>query len=391
MAGLYLHIPFCKRRCIYCDFYSTTQDETVRRQYIEALCREMELRRNELPGNRLDTIYIGGGTPSQLTPQELEWIFACTHSLFDVSETAEITLEANPDDLDEAYVGALRTLPVNRISIGIQTFDDRLLRLLHRRHSADQARRAIERCWRHDFENISADLIYGLPGQSLDDWKQDLETMLKQPVRHLSAYALIYEEETMLWNMRRQHLVEEADEELSLVMFDFLIDRTQESGWEHYEISNFCMPGFMARHNSSYWTGIPYLGCGPSAHSYNGSYRQWNRPDLADYLKAKGDVYMRREGAEAIATIEPADTTSRFNDCVITALRTTWGLDLQKVASEFGKGALHFLMECARPHLKQKTLELIAPTSEYPRGRLRLTRSGIFLSDRIMSDLLLVD
>ena len=284
MAGIYIHIPFCKRRCIYCDFFSTTQSER-KTTYIHALCQELETRKEYLGGEEIETIYLGGGTPSQLTEEELGKIFTYIYKVYSVSPNAEITLEANPDDLTPDYVTMLRRLPINRISMGIQTFQEETLRLLHRRHTAAQAIESFYRCREAGFRNISIDLMYGLPSETLANWEQDLQQAIRLQPEHISAYHLIYEEGTALWNLREQHQIEEADEELSVLFFRTLIDRLTEAGYQHYEISNFCRPGLHSRHNSSYWTGKKYLGCGPSAHSYNGISRQWNIASLEKYIE----------------------------------------------------------------------------------------------------------
>ena len=284
MAGIYIHIPFCKRRCIYCDFFSTTQSEK-KSAYVRAVCRELEMRKDYLEGEDIETIYLGGGTPSQLFREELEEIFNHIYKVYPVREDAEITLEANPDDLTPEYVAMLRQLPINRISMGIQTFQEETLNLLHRRHTATQAIEAFRRCREAGFRNISIDLMYGLPGETLETWKEDLQQSIALRPEHISAYHLIYEEDTVLWKLREQHQVEEADEDLSVSLFSTLIEQLSEAGYQHYEISNFCLPGLHSRHNSSYWTGKKYLGCGPSAHSFNGVSRQWNVASLDDYLK----------------------------------------------------------------------------------------------------------
>ena len=268
MAGLYLHIPFCKRRCIYCDFFSTTQSEK-KTAYVSSLCRELEMRKDYIGGETIETIYFGGGTPSQLSQEDFISIFSHIYKVYNVEPDAEITLEANPDDLTPEYITMLRSLPFNRLSMGIQTFNEDMLKLLQRRHTADRAIHAFNNCRRAGFHNISIDLMYGLPGETLDSWQKDLEQAVNLHPEHISAYHLIYEENTALWKLREQHKVAEADEDLSVSLFGTLIDSLSAAGYDHYEISNFCLPGLHSRHNSSYWTGKKYLGCGPSAHSYN--------------------------------------------------------------------------------------------------------------------------
>ena len=376
MAGIYIHIPFCKRRCIYCDFFSTTQSEK-KSAYVRALCRELEMRKSYLGGEEIETIYLGGGTPSQLTEEELRAIFASIYHIYKVKEDAEITLEANPDDLTPEYVAMLRQLPINRISMGIQTFQEETLRLLHRRHTAVQAIEAFRRCREAGFLNISIDLMYGLPGETLEAWMQDLRQAIDLRPEHISAYHLIYEEDTALWKLREQHCVEEADEELSVSLFTTLIDRLTEAGYQHYEISNFSLPDLHSRHNSSYWTGKKYLGCGPSAHSFNGVSRQWNVASLDEYIKGIEEEKLNYE-------VEELDLYTRYNDFVLTNIRTCWGMSLSKLRSEFGEDLYSYCMRMAKPHIDQGVLE----NSE---GVLRLTRKGIFVSDGIMSDLMWVN
>lgn len=264
MAGIYIHIPFCKTRCIYCDFYSTTRSE-LKSQYIRALCRELTERKEYLKGEAVETIYFGGGTPSQLSEEDFKEVFKTIEQVYGTRKATEVTLEANPDDLTEEYTQMLRTLPFNRISMGIQTFDDATLRLLNRRHNAAQAIEAVQRCRQAGFQNISIDLIYGLPGENDQRWAQDLQQAVSLNVEHISAYHLIYEEGTPLYKMLQQHSVSQVDEDSSLNFFSTLIDTLSAAGYEHYEISNFCKPEMYSRHNTSYWQGIPYLGCGPSA------------------------------------------------------------------------------------------------------------------------------
>lgn len=376
MAGIYLHIPFCKRRCIYCDFFSTTQSEK-KTNYVEALCRELEMRHSYLGEERIETIYFGGGTPSQLDKEDFERIFSLLYKVYSISPEAEITLEANPDDLTPAYIEMLRSLPFNRISMGIQTFNDRTLKILHRRHTAQQAIEAFKHCRKAGFQNISIDLMYGLPGETLESWEADLQQAISMHPEHISAYHLIYEENTPLWKLREEHQLKEVEEELSLSFFTTLIHRLKEQGYEHYEISNFCLPGFHSRHNSSYWTGVKYLGCGPSAHSYNGTSRQWNVASLDKYIQG---IHNKKPEYE----IEELNLYTRYNDFVITAIRTSWGMSLSRLKTDFGDTLYEYCLRMAKPHIEQGTLEIAGNT-------LRLTESGIFVSDGIMSDMLWVE
>lgn len=376
MAGIYIHIPFCKKRCIYCDFFSTTKSEKIK-EYINALCIELKSRKEYLCEEEVETIYLGGGTPSQLNINELKKVFDTIYSEYPVSDNAEITLEANPDDLTDEYIKSLSKLPINRLSIGIQTFNDSILRLLNRRHTANQAIDAYKKCRQAGFSNISIDLMYGLPGESAETWQHDLSTAINLNPEHISAYHLIYEEDTVLYKLKEENKIQEAEEELSIKLFEMLIHQLRTNGYEHYEISNFCHKGYHSRHNSSYWTGIKYLGCGPSAHSYNGNSRQWNISSLEKYIEGMNT-------GTNISETEILDLYTRYNDFVITTIRTKWGMSLCKLKSDFGLELYNYCINNAKKHIKQGTLEVIDNT-------LKLTEKGIFISDGIMSDLLYVD
>ena len=373
MAGIYIHIPFCKTRCIYCDFYSTTRSE-LKSQYIRALCRELTERKEYLKGEAVETIYFGGGTPSQLSEEDFKEVFKTIEQVYGMREATEITLEANPDDLTEEYIGMLHTLPFNRISMGIQTFDDATLHLLNRRHNATQAIEAVKRCRQAGFQNISIDLIYGLPGETEQRWAQDLQQAVSLDVEHISAYHLIYEEGTPLYKMLQQHSVSQVDEDSSLNFFSTLIDTLSAAGYEHYEISNFCKPGMYSRHNTSYWQGICYLGCGPSSRSFNGDSREWNVASLNQYLSSIEQGQRQHE-------TEQLNTQTRYNEYIITGLRTMWGISTEALKKKFGDRLWKYCLEQAKPYLGNGKLEL-------HNDRLKLTREGIFISDGIMSDLL---
>lgn len=376
MAGIYIHIPFCKTRCIYCDFYSTTRSE-MKERYILALCRELEMRQDYLQNEPVETIYFGGGTPSQLSAVDFERIFATIDRLFGREHCREITLEANPDDLTPEYLHSLSHLPFNRISMGIQTFNDTTLKLLKRRHTALQAIQAVAACRQAGFQNISIDLIYGLPGETLERWKADLQQAIALNVEHISAYHLIYEEGTPLYIMCKKHQVEEVDEESSVDFFSLLIDQLTEAGYEQYEISNFCRPGKLSQHNTSYWQGTKYLGCGPSAHSFDGDSREWNSSSIDAYIEGIN------QGMRVFET-EQRDETTRYNEFILTSLRTVWGISLNQLQSTFNDKLYHYCLRIADKHLQSGTLEL-------RNNALCLSRKGIFVSDGIMSDLLWVE
>ena len=334
-------------------------------------------RKEYLKGENIETVYFGGGTPSQLEKEDFELIFDTIREHYGLNHCQEITLEANPDDLSQEYLEMLSSLPFNRLSMGIQTFDDATLKLLRRRHNARTAIEAIDRCRKADFQNISIDLIYGLPGETKERWENDLRQAISLNVEHISAYHLIYEEDTPIYNMLKQHQISEVDEDSSLDFFTLLIEHLQKAGFEHYEISNFCRPGKYSRHNSSYWKGIPYLGCGPSAHSFDGMTREWNVSSIDTYIKGI------EENSRAFE-IEYLDQTTRYNEFIITTIRTVWGTPIEKLKQMFGNEMWEYCQRMAAPYLKNGKLE------EHD-GALRLTREGIFISDSIMSDLLWVD
>ena len=377
MAGIYIHVPFCESRCAYCDFYSTTLLRH-RGAYVDTVCRELQLRLGELQGAPIETIYFGGGTPSTLTIEELSSILTSLRNFHLSSfnfQLAEITLEANPDDLTEEYVQGLRTLPFNRVSIGIQSFHDRTLKLVGRRHTAQEAIEAVHRCQRMGLTNISIDLMYGLPGETLEDWTYSLEQAIALRVPHISAYHLTYEEGTRLWRMKEQGIVSAIDEEQSIGAFELLREKLLAAGYEHYEISNFALPGYHSRHNSSYWKGIPYIGVGPGAHSYNGTDRRWNLSSLADYIATP-------PGEDVPHEVEHLSTEERYDERIITELRTARGIDLTSLLADFGERYHTHCLRCAAPYIHRG--QLVHTANNY----LHLTPESIFISDAVMRDLL---
>ena len=383
MAGLYIHIPFCASRCIYCGFYSTTAVASQDR-YTDALCREMQMQKDYLlkaldatPHMELSTVYLGGGTPSQLSGENLEKLFDTIYNKvyqdqLPVSATAEVTIECNPDDITPQFASILSSLPVNRVSMGVQTFSDERLKFLRRRHSAREVDQAIGRLRQAGIDNISIDLMFGFPQETMADWRIDLQQALSLEVEHISAYSLMYEEGTALYRLQQEKRVRETDEETSLAMYNLLIDELTAHGFEYYEISNFARPGFRSRHNSSYWQAVSYLGLGASAHSYNGYSRQWNVADIRQYIEAI-------ERGVLPAEIETLDADTRYNDRIATALRTREGIDLSVLEKPYQT----YLEELATPHIRRGHLVL-------KDGCLALSRSGIFISDSIMADLMKV-
>lgn len=374
MAGIYIHIPFCKSRCIYCGFYSTTLLD-LRKKYINAVCREMELRKNYIR-EPFSTIYLGGGTPSLLDEAELTKLFLYINNVYDVDRNAEITMECNPDDITPKFTNMLSRLPINRVSMGAQTFADSRLRLLHRRHNSDEVKHAVKLLREAGIKNISIDLMFGFPDESLSQWKEDISAALALNVEHISAYSLMYEEDTPLWKMLDTGKVKEIDEELSLTMFKELVCQLTDAGYEHYEISNFARPGYRSRHNSSYWHQVPYIGLGAAAHSFDLNSRQWNVADLKLYIEEinNGIIPMERE---------ELDNDTTFNDIITTALRTSDGINLNALETRLGKRYRNTLISAAGKHLEQGLLEI-------RHDRLRLTSEGIFISDMVMSDLMIV-
>lgn len=373
MAGIYIHIPFCASRCIYCAFYSTTSLD-LRQRYTDALCRESGVRRQE---TEVRSIYLGGGTPSQLTIPQLRQIFDTLYKYNKVAEDAEITIEVNPDDVTEAFAENLRTLPVNRVSMGAQTFNDQRLRYLHRRHTAAQVAEAVERLRAAGIRNISIDLMYGFPDETLNNWTHDIDAALALHVEHLSAYCLSIEEGTPLHRMMNGHNGNShpcvlPDEETERAMYYLLKDRLESAGLEHYEISNFARPGFRSRHNSAYWNYTPYIGLGAAAHSFDGHTRSWNVADIHQYIKGI-------ERGERLFESETIEGDTRYNDLLTTALRTREGLDLDLLSDR----QRDYCLRCARRFIDDGLLSMHL-------GHLALTRRGLFISDMIISSLMLV-
>ena len=369
MAGIYLHIPFCKSRCIYCGFFSTTSIQK-RHGYVDMVVEELRQRRSFLTGQPIDTIYFGGGTPSQLPPDELERMLDAIHHIYNVREQAEVTLEGNPDDLTPSFLQRLRQMGINRLSMGVQSFDDARLHFLHRRHTAAQAIQAVRDAQAVGFTNISIDLMFGFPGQTIDQWKQDVQTALSLQVQHISAYSLMYEEGTLLERMLTAGEIVEVDEEVSLQMYEYLMDALETAGYEHYELSNFALPGRQSRHNSSYWHGIPYLGVGAGAHSYDGHDRFYHPDALEPYI---ADVLSLE--------VEHLSDHERYDEFVFTALRTSEGLSLSALEKQFGTAAKEYCLQNAQRHLKAG---LLSHTGDI----LCLTRHGLFISNEVMSDLM---
>ncbi|MBR1593730.1 MAG: radical SAM family heme chaperone HemW [Alloprevotella sp.] len=379
--ALYVHVPYCKSRCAYCDFYSChKQDAGIpTAQYVKALTQEMKGRAREAgaagsdggkPG--LYSLYFGGGTPSLLSEEEWHMAFEAVHAHFHLPTSAEQTVELNPDDVTPALARCLKSQGVNRVSLGVQSLDDGTLRLLQRRHDAQQAVAAIETLHRTGFDNISADLIYGLPMQTTGAFHKDLLAMLRLPITHLSAYALSIEPGTLMARRVESGDWKPADEETSLAMYTDLMDTAAAEGWEHYEISNFARPGFRSRHNSAYWAQRPYIGLGPSAASYDGRrLRRVNLPDLASY------VHATLCGHDAPHEDERLSDDELYNEIIMTRMRTREGLPLHLLSAKDRAE----LLRSAEAHLRRGLLVLEDES-------LRLTRAALFVSDDVLSDLM---
>ncbi|MFN3529772.1 MAG: radical SAM family heme chaperone HemW [Bacteroidia bacterium] len=375
MSGLYLHIPFCKQACHYCDFHFSTSMKQ-REAVLNAMLLELEMRANYLPDNSLQSIYFGGGTPSVLSELELTRLFDAIEKLFILLPDAEITLEANPDDLSLYQLNMLAESPINRLSIGVQSFRDDDLLLMNRAHSAEEARKClnlIRDVWHKD---LTADLIYGMPAMSDADWVANLDELLAYDLPHFSAYALTVEHRTALHKFVQQGKVLPASDEQQMRHFDLLLDIAASKGYEHYEISNFARPGKRAVHNSSYWLGSAYLGIGPSAHSFDGKAgRQWNISNNALYVKAL-------EQGKIAAEFELLTKADQFNEYLLTRLRTSEGISLHQVVSRFGSKYLQAI--------EKQLADISAGWYELSANSLRLSKSGKHYADRIASELFIL-
>ncbi|MEI6048298.1 MAG: radical SAM family heme chaperone HemW [Bacteroidota bacterium] len=374
MAGIYIHIPFCKKLCFYCDFYHTISynDNTG---FVNALLKEASLRQSYTGSETISTIYVGGGTPSVFSINELGTILNQINKLFRVEEKCEITIELNPDDVYRTYLAGLKNLNINRISLGIQSWRDSDLKMLNRRHDSAQAARALKEIFKAGFENVTIDLIYGIPGMSSEEWTSNLDFSFSFDIKHLSAYHLTFEPGTVFGKRLKKGLISEIDEEDSATLFNILVEKTESSGFIHYEISNFAKPGYFSIHNSNYWKQVNYLGLGPSAHSFNGYSRQWNTRSLKGYIKCvnEGKSFFERE---------ELDTKTCFNEYIMTSLRTMWGIDLEYVERTFGKEGYDYVVNLSG---KFKDYGMIFKDKK----TLVLTNQGKMISDNIISEFMM--
>lgn len=374
MAGFYIHIPFCRKLCSYCDFYHIISADN-NTPIIDVMLQEMSLRKDYLNEETVNTIYIGGGTPSLLSAEELDTMLNQVYRLYNVDDECEITIELNPDDISPEYLSGLKGLKINRISLGIQSWRDADLKLLNRRHDSAQAEYALREIFKAGFENVTIDLIYGIPGMSLRDWNANLDFTFSFDIKHLSAYHLTFERGTVFWKMLEKGAINEIEEEESTALFNLLIEKSERAGFIHYEISNFGKPGYFSKHNSNYWKQVNYIGIGPSAHSFNGYSRQWNVSDVKGYIKSinSGKVFFEREELDAKA---------RFNEYIMTSLRTMWGIDLDYVEKSFEKEGYDYVVNLSG---KFKDYGLMRKEENY----LILTNQGKMISDNIISEFMM--
>lgn len=371
MAGIYLHIPFCKQACHYCNFHFSTSMR-YKSEMVRAIAQELAWQHHYLAGQTVDSIYLGGGTPSLLDADEVKQLLDVIGAHYQVTHQPEITLEANPDDLTPHKVNALRQTPINRFSIGIQSFQDADLQYMNRSHHAAEALASIQRVQDAGWSNLTIDLIYGTPTMSDAQWAENLNQAFALGVPHLSSYALTVEPRTALDHFVRTGQSAAVDEDQAARQFEYLQAAAAAAGMVHYEISNFGQPGYFARHNTSYWQQVPYLGVGPSAHSFDGATRQWNVAHNAQYLKAiaAGQVPYERE------TLSAAD---RYNEYIMTGLRTIWGVKVSHIATFGERIAAHFARE-VQPWVERQQIRLDG-------AAYVLAPEAKFLADGIASEL----
>ena len=394
MAGIYIHIPFCKQACHYCDFHFSTSLKK-KDELIHALVAELELRKDELKNQTIETIYFGGGTPSLLSIDELQFLIDAVYKNFKVSDYPEITIEANPDDLSKNLIIQLSNSPINRLSIGIQSFFEDDLKSMNRAHNAKEAKDCLKEATRL-FNNITVDLIYGIPNMSLEKWNENLQIAFDFGVNHISSYALTVEPKTALDSFIKKGTYPPIDETLALQHFNHLVAETEKQGFVHYEVSNFGKPNYFSKHNTSYWQGKPYMGIGPSAHSFNGTQRSWNVANNTKYIKSIREHKLPSE-------MELLSKKDRFNEYVMTGLRTIWGISLNKIESEFGSDYKKHLLETAEKFINQNLLFITSKVKQSavsneiassftPRDDnvIRTTQKGKFLVDGIASDLFFI-
>ncbi len=372
MAGIYIHIPFCRQKCNYCNFYSLASTKYVS-QVSQAIVSELAQRSSYLGGEKVETIYFGGGTPSLLYAPEIEGIINAVFKNYNTDSGVEITLEANPDDLTPAKLKAFSVAGINRLSIGIQSFREEDLKYLSRTHTPAQISRCITDAKQAGFQNLSIDLIYGIPTLTYEGWKENLEKAFSFGIPHISAYSLTVEEKTPLDVLIRKGKISPVEESPALLHYQSLVSWMQLHRYEHYEVSNFCLPGQYSRHNTAYWQGKPYLGVGPSAHSFNGSSRCWNVSNLVRYIESIGNGKVESES-------ELLSPVTQLNEYIMTSLRTMWGCDLVAVRDKFGAEVAEKLLLDALGFIEKQQMI-------YREGKLTLTAGGLLFADGIASEL----
>ena len=397
MSGIYIHIPFCKQACHYCDFHFSTSMKK-KDEMVMALTKEIRMRKSEFKDEIIETIYFGGGTPSVLTTTEIQFLIDAVYENYSVSENPEITLEANPDDLSKERIMELSNSPINRLSIGVQSFFEDDLAMMNRAHNSVEARKCLKEATKY-FDNISLDLIYGIPDPSQngeqakqmsnEKWKQNIETALSFGVPHISSYALTVEPKTALNKLIQTGKIDKPNDDLAQEHFTILVEMLEANGFIHYELSNFGKENYFSKNNSAYWLGKKYIGIGPSAHSYDGISRSWNISNNTIYLKSLEENKLPNE-------TEILSKTDRYNEYIMTGLRTIWGVSLDRILAEFGSEYLDYLYIQAEKHIKSNVIEIVT-SSDFAFGRnriekiLRTTKKGKFLTDGIASDLFFIN
>lgn len=375
MSGIYIHIPFCKQACHYCDFHFSTSMKK-KEEMVFALAKEIQMRKDDSYEETIETIYFGGGTPSVLTSAEINFLIDTVYHNYNVVENPEITLEANPDDLSEERILELSKSKINRLSIGIQSFFEEDLKMMNRAHNSAEAKKCLEYATKY-FDNISLDLIYSIPGMSNEKWKQNIETALSFGIPHISSYALTVEPRTALNKLIQTGKIAAPNDEVAQEHFAILVETLESKGFIHYELSNFAKENYFSKNNSAYWLGKKYIGIGPSAHSYNGVSRSWNVANNPIYLKSIQEDRLPNEN-------EILSVTDRYNEYIMTSLRTIWGVSLDRVQNEFGFDYLNYLQKQANKFLDDDLLFI-------ENGILKPTKKGKFLTDGIASDLFWVN
>ena len=375
MAGIYIHIPFCKQACFYCDFHFSTSLKK-KEEMIGALIKEIALRKTELNDTLIETIYFGGGTPSVLSTAEIQQLITAVYANYKVSDNPEITLEANPDDLSEEKIIALSKSPINRLSIGVQSFSEKDLKLMNRAHNSEEAKNSLAMAARY-FKNISLDLIYGIPYCSNEEWLVNIKTALSFGIPHISSYALVVEPKTVLKSLIAKGKIKNVEDAQVQKQFEMLTKELTTAGYIHYELSSFGKKGFFSRNNTAYWSGASYIGIGPSAHSYDGRQRSWNVKNNTKYIKSLHQNIVPLE-------TEVLSVSDRYNEYIMTGLRTMWGVSLEKIKEDYGRKYINYIQNQSKKHIEENLLQIDA-------GVLKTTKKGSFLVDGIASDLFMLN